>query len=207
MIQLEGRLDYRGWQQSWTLATGDGDVNLFPMVHDLLRFWNGKPVEHDCHRHFLQISQRDSAPMALIYDPENGKTNPVINKVDGFGFSNLGYYMDEHLRWLSSRLVIVEVDNDSGFFRVDADPREAVYGVRFNDNNRCGVPDADAMRVCRPGTENACVFLAMSGDGWACEKFNGPTARYLLQRLNEGTMRARRIGNCAILGRKCPDGR
>ncbi|KKW31632.1 MAG: Phosphoenolpyruvate synthase [Candidatus Uhrbacteria bacterium GW2011_GWA2_52_8d] len=50
--------------------------------------------------------------------------------------------------------------------------------------------------------KETCIFVAVGGGGFLCEKFSGSTARMMLDRFATRTMNAGRIGNCAVLGRK-----
>ena len=83
-----------------------------------------------------------------------------------------------------------------------ADASEQVFGVYFTDGNSCEVPSDAEKTFCKAGQHDCCIFLSAGTGGFHCEKFNSPLARMLLDRLAKGAIRASRIGNCALLGRK-----
>ena len=116
--------------------------------------------------------------------------------------SNVHVCLDEALGWLSGRLVEIEIE-DGKQVKFSADASEEVFGVYFTgEGNSCKIPNGAVKAVCKIGQRDCCIFLSAGADGFNCEKFNSPMVRMLLDRLAKGTMRASRIGNCALLGRK-----
>ena len=118
-----------------------------------------------------------------------------------FGYSNIGAYLPSTLQRINGRTVIVSID-EAGI-KIEADPTEEVYGIYYTgEGNCCAIPEDDLKTVCKPSTDDCCIFLACSGNGFECLKFSGMSARMLLDRYGKKEMNATRIGNCAILGRK-----
>jgi multimeric flavodoxin WrbA len=95
--------------------------------------------------------------------------------------------------------VIVKVKENS--ISITNDPKEKVYGLYYTNNNSCSIPDDDVKTICKIGEQDCCIFCSLTGSGFECQKFNS-TAKILLDRHSKGTMKAKRIGNCEILGRK-----
>ena len=106
-----------------------------------------------------------------------------------------------HQMILSRFLGEVEIE-DGKRAKFMADASEQVFGVYFfADGNSCEVPRGAEKSVCKVGQLSCCIFLSVGAGSLSCEKFNRPLARSLLDRLAKGN-RVKRIGNCALLGRK-----
>jgi len=196
---ITGRLHYLGWfNRPWTLETTAGNVDLWPVVEEFLLALNGQRASHQKDRDGYWLAADSTSTYRFNYEPDKCVS---LDVVDGFGFSNVHAYMDSALIWLSGRLVIIEIDAGMCLhFR--ADESEQVFSVQFGDSNSCEVPEGAERSVCKVGEPDCCVFLACGAKGFSCEKFSGPTARVLLDRLAQGTIRATRIGSCAVNGRK-----
>lgn len=199
MQKLKGRLLYMGWfNLPWKLVTDDGETDLWPILDKFLTSLNGKRADHEQTHDSYTLLANKSSEFQFKYIP--GK-RVFLEKPEGFGLSNVFAYLDTTLGWLSGRLVKIEIENGKQIKFV-ADTSEDVFGVYFTDGNSCEVPSNAEKTVCKEGQHDCCIFLTMSAKGFSCEKFNSPLARVLLDRLAKGTMRASRIGNCALLGRK-----
>ena len=198
MKKLKGRLQYMGWSnQPWNLMTEDGEINLWLIVEEFLVSINGKRANQDQKRdgYILRADEKS----AFQFNYVSGEC-VLLKKPEGFGMSNVHHYLDTALIWLSGRMVEIEVENGKQIKFV-AD--EEVHGVYFaGEGNSCEVLKGDEQVVCKIGQLDCCIFLTAGSNGFCCEKFNGPLARSLLDRLAKGTIRASRIGSCAILGRK-----
>jgi hypothetical protein len=202
---IEGRLLYMGWfNPPWKLVTDNGEIDLWPIIDKFLASLNGKRAKHDQKRDGYSLTADESSEFQFKYVP--GKY-VLLEKLKGFEMSNVHAYnvhayLDETLIWLSGRLVKIEVENGKQI-KFIADKSEEVLGVYFfSDGNSCEVPKGVEQTVCKIGQPDCCIFLVVGGDGFSCEKFSGPTARVLLDRLAKGNIRASRIGNCAILRRR-----
>lgn len=202
--KLKGRLLYMGWfNRPWKLVMeGGAEIDLWPIIDKFLVSLNGKRANHERTRDGYTLSVDESSEFRLEY--VTGQY-VFLQKTESFGKSNVHAYLDDALGWLSGRLVKVEIENGKQI-KFTADKSEKVFGVYFTEEgNSCKVSSDAVKTVCRVGQHDCCIFLSACADGFHCEKFNSPLARMLLDRLAKGTIRASRIGNCAILGRKKPE--
>ncbi|QQG45964.1 MAG: hypothetical protein HYY55_03210 [Candidatus Niyogibacteria bacterium] len=204
MQKLAGILEFSGsWlNRPWALIQQDGStIDLYPLIDEMLLKMNGKSAEHDQGRESYGLMLNDSAEMVVKYESDGVA---VLEKPGGFGMSNIGAYLPSALTWLSGRKVEIEF-NDNGF-KIAADPSEQVFGVKFfGRGNSCRIPEGVEDSICKVGTSDCCIFAAAGSDGFTCEKFSGSTAEMLLNRHFKGTMRASRVGNCALVGREEDD--
>ena len=200
MQKLKGRLLYMGWfNLPWKLVTDEGEIDLWPIIDRFLASLNGKRADHEQTRDGYTLSANESSKFQFKYVP--GKY-VLLEKSEGIGMSNVHAYFDTALGWLSGRLVKIEIE-DGKQVKFSVDVSEEVFGVYFvGDGNSCEVPHGVEKTVCKVGQHDCCIFLSMGAGGFNCEKFNDPMAHMLLDRLAKGTMRASRIGNCALLGQR-----
>ena len=199
MQKLKGRLYYMGWLLPWKLVTNDGEIDLWPVIDKFLASLNGKRADHEQTRDGYTLSADEASDFKLTYTPGECA---FLEKSEGFGLSNVNAYLSSALVGLSGRLVEIEIE-DGKQIKLTADKSEEVYGVYFADRgNSCELPSGVEQTVCKIGQPDCCIFLVAGDDDFYCEKFSGPTARMLLDRLAKGTIRASRIGNCALIGRK-----
>ena len=200
MQKLKGRLQYGGWfNYPWKLVTKNGDIDLWPIIDKFLISLNGKRAEHnrECNGYILAADENSEFQFKYIPDEY-----VLLEKVDGFGGSNVHFYLEQALVFLSGRMVEIEIEEGKEI-KLMADKAEKVYGVYFvDDGNCCKVPKGDEKTICKVGQPDCCIFVSIGGDGCYCEKFNGPLARELLDRLAKGKTSATRIGSCELLGRK-----
>jgi len=196
MQMLKGRLMFLGWQNKpWRLVTDQGDVDLWPIVERFFVGLNGKLAAHKEEIDGYVLSADAASEFRFKYDVI------WLRKDDGTAGSNVEAYFERALVWLSGRMVEIEISDTE--LKLMADKSEKVFGVHFTgEGNSCGVSEDVAQTICRIGQEDCCIFVSAGGEGFSCEKFNDSTARYLLDRLAKGTIRAKRIGSCAVLGRK-----
>lgn len=201
MQKIKGRLLYMGWSNlPWKLVTDDSEIDLWPIIDKFLTSLNGKRANHEEARDGYTLFADDASKFQFKYIP--GKY-VLLEKLEGFGMSNVYSYLNTALGWLSGQLVEIEIE-DGKRVKFTADTSEKVFGVYFVDEgNSCEVSSNVVKTVCKIGQHDCCIFLLVGGtDGFRCEKFSGPTARMLLDRLAKGTIRASRIGSCTLLGRK-----
>ena len=124
-----------------------------------------------------------------------------MEKLKDVEMFNVGVYLSDILVCLSGRMVEIDIE-DGKRIKFFADKSENVLGVYFVDGgNSCEVPKGVEQTVCKIDQLDCCIFFREGKGGFYCEKFNGLTARVLLDRLAKGNI-AGRIGNCAILGSK-----
>lgn len=200
MQKLKGRLLYMGWfNLPWKLVTDEGEIDLWPVIDKFLTSLNGKRASHKQTRDGYTLSADKSSEFQFKY--VSGEY-VLLKKPEGFGMSNVHAYLDTALGWLSGRLVETEIE-DGKQVKFTADASEEVFGVYFvGDGNSCEVPRGAEKTICKAGQHDCCIFLSMGAGGFNCEKFSISMARMLLDRLAKGNIRASRIGNCALLGRK-----
>lgn len=200
MQKLKGKLQYMGWfNLPWKLVTDNGEIDLWPVIDNFLTSLSGKRAKHDRECDGYTLAADENSEFQFKYIPGECV---LLEKPEGFGMSNVHAYLDHALVWFSGRMVEIEVE-DGKQVKFTVDKLEKVFGVYFvGDGNSCEVPGGAEQTVCKIGQHDCCIFLSVGADGFHCEKFSGPTARMLLDRLAKGNIRASRIGSCAILGRK-----
>jgi hypothetical protein len=200
MQKLEGRLQYMGWfNLPWKLVTDHGEIDLWPIIDKFFISLNGKRAKHDLERDGYTLAADESSEFQFKYVPGE---YVLLEKPKGFGISNVHAYLDGALVWLSGRMVEIKIE-DGKQIKLMADKTEEVYGVYFvDDGNSCEVPRGAEQNVCKIGQSDCCIFLTVCENGFRCEKFSGIMARDFLDRLAKRTIRASRIGNCVLIGRK-----
>ncbi len=200
MQKFKGRLQYMGWfNLPWKLMTDNGEIDLWPVIDKFFTSLNGKRAKHEQKCDGYTLTADENSEFQFKYVP--GK-HVLLKKSKGFGMSNVYAFFDDTLVWLSGRMVEIEIE-DGKQIGFTADKSEEVFGVYFvGDGNSCEIPKGTEKTVCKIGQRDCCIFPSMGADGFGCEKFSGPMARLLLDRLAKGNIHASRIGNCEILGRK-----
>ena len=204
MQKLKGRLLFMGWfNRPWKLVTDAGEeIDLYPIFHNFLLSINNKRVSQKEEREGYTLCADEKSVYKFEYYPEEEPVLILKHATDKWGgVSNIGFYLEHTLSWLSGRKVEIEIE-DGKSINYFADKTEEVLGLYFVHGNTCKVPEGVEKTVCKVNQKDCCIFLTMSPDGFECEKFYDHLARQLLDRLAKGQMRATRIGNCAILGRK-----
>lgn len=213
MATLKGRLEFLGWtHRPWKLVTGADDVDLWPLFESAWKVLNGREATMDVELDSFVLRPDPSSPIRFQYRP--GQSPLLVKKEgfgmskEGFGMSNVAAYLEEALVSLDGRQVEVSYEIGQPDITIAADPTEEVFGLYFTgEGNSCAIPQGAEQTICKIDREaDACIFVLMGADGFSCKKFNGPMARVLLDRLAKSAIRARRIGNCALLGRKEPAG-
>lgn len=200
-----GKLTFHRWSDPWQIETHDG-------IYDLsLDFWtfvealeNG-PAKADITAETLSIYLGAEGDRTLVSGGRGqgvllSSTNPDP-KI--WGFCSLTSYGELILQALNGRYVVIEVDEKS--FSIKPMENGAVHAVRRIDgSNFCQIEEGDERRVCGlgEGPKKCCVFLTADAGGFKCAKFEGPTTRHILDRVKQGTMNAKRIGDCRKLRRE-----
>ncbi|KQU96478.1 hypothetical protein [Devosia sp. Root105] len=203
MQTVSGRLEYLSWDRPWKV----GELDAAPHFWDVAESLQNIRAEHAYHRDGYTLRANPEAVTELRHGGR-GNGAGLFNADGRFGFSNVAAYLEWSLCALNGRTVNLIV-SPSTIFSIEAAAFEEVPEVRFfgEGNMSRGSPDAApndefVKRVCQPGSADCCIFLTAGADGFSCAKFSGSTARLLLDRKAEGTMRASRIGNCRIVGRE-----
>jgi len=200
MQKFKGRLQFMGWNLPWKLVTADnGEVDLDPVIERFFISLNGKHVKEEEGPDSYGLVADESAKFEFEY-AQGGCA--ILKNSKEIAISNVQAIFENILVWLSGRMVEIEIE-DGKQMKFVADKSEEVLGVYFiGEGNSCEVPKGIEQTVCKCGQSDCCIFLTIGTGGFRCEKFSGPMARLLLGRLAKGTIRASRIGNCSIIGRK-----
>ncbi len=198
----EGKLEFFGWwHRPWLIkAKDDEKIDIWPRFENVLKNLNGKSAKMKLDGSSISFEQDDASGLLLEFKSDAVDFFAIIRQKEGFGFSNIIAYVGDVMQAINGRQVIVETTNNS--FSIKADPTEWVFGLYYTRDNSCLISNNEAMKICLIGNgADSCAFAVVTGDGFECQKFNPPTARMILNRLADGTFNAKRIGNCALLGR------
>ena len=201
---IVGRLEYLGWHRPWMVSCDDAGqphaTDIRPIVIGALRAVAGQPAELALTSDGATIRVNEDAEHRFAALPEaEDDTIPLLRARAGvFGFTNVSAYLAERLTWLNGRRVHVAIAAAS--VSIGADPGDTVLGVYYDVGNTGRVDEATAGSVCGMATDRCCAFLGVDGPRFICLKFSS-YAPALLERIASRTATARRIGDCAIVGR------
>lgn len=194
---VTGNLSFTTFANPWIITTDSGEqVDIRPIIFQAVAQAKGERTSMDYGRGRYKIYLDQESKYVL----DASDHNFIISIPDAFGFSNSGLYLETFMQFSIGQVVTVTVTIDS-FEMVAADNGE--HTVYFSNYNMCKIGTNDEVKsICQPGTENTCAYLVMSPTGFECAKFSTSTARTINHRLDEGTMRATRQGNCRNGGRR-----
>ena len=205
---LKGRLNYMSWfNRPWRLIMDTGEVvDLWPLIEKFFIGLSGKKAT----MHSIGVGQEYYALLAdenslscFKYEKTHRGFSIILRQKEPLEFSNIYAYTEDALTFLNGRLVEVEIIDS--IFKISADKSEEVYGVYYTKDNSCKLPDGDEKKICGAGCgpdDRVCIFVSARPDGFYCEKFYPYLSRLLVNRLGKGELNAKRIGSCALLGRK-----
>jgi hypothetical protein len=180
-----------------------GDIDFREYYFKLFEKLNGKKTKMEYSMNSIEIIADENSDKVVKYENDENGILILLNNVDGsFGMSNIGAYLPEMLQRLNGMKVIANI-TDNGI-NITNDTKEKVFGIYYTRNNCCKIPDDKIKTVCKIGEKDCCIFISAGPDGFECLKFDSPSARMLLDRYSKKNMKANRIGNCKILGRKEP---
>ncbi|PYF04999.1 hypothetical protein BJ122_102225 [Rhodopseudomonas faecalis] len=189
-----GRLEYLTWESPWKIGAVDIRRDFWRAA---IR-WRGKPCVHEYGHAHYGLYPRNAARWELHWETIGGGL--ILRSRESFGFVNVAAYFEDAMMRMNGRGVIFEASETSLLLR--ADPADEVPGRLYHKRgNEAVIPPGEEKTVCKVGGADACLFVACGDDGFTCLKFEGPAARSLLARKADGTIRATRIGPCAIIGR------
>lgn len=194
---LSGTLDYHGESSNHWKVSG---LDLQAVLFDFFRRMNGQRVTLDDGLRQWRMFRDEGSRHVLHFEQGPDVLGILLKISPGFGFSgfsNARVFLEYSLQAMNGRSINVSVNENE----LSIVPVDTVFEVQYTDGNDCAVSDANAKRVCKPGTTDCCIFLTMSPKGWMCSKFDGSSARHLLDRLHHKTINATRIGNCTCTGR------
>lgn len=214
------------WDQPIVLETEDGDVDITDLLYGFIEQNNGKPAKVCDSRDSFVLKIMDSDHVLnMVREFDGGKLNrfgiTIENAPDDYvqdengpklldpifiggsrsDWSNTELQLERLFTSLSGRNAILEIEDDTLTIKVDKFNDNVPTVFYDNGNNAVLVGNYKAEDVCKPGTDDCCIFLIAGADGFGCAKFNGPSARGLMQRHVDGKMNATRVGNCKCGGR------
>ena len=171
------------------------DVDIWGYFHEFFESINGRKSSMDYSMDDFSIKLDENSEYEMRYETTENDSPKIISlkKLD-FGWSNLGSYIPDMFQRFNGRNITLTVTDEE--IKISSDPDENVYGTYYTDGNSCSIPDDKVKELCRPGSEDCCIFLVASGNGFECVKFDSYMARQVLHRLSENTMNAKRIGDC-----------
>jgi hypothetical protein len=178
-----------------------GDIDLRDYYFELFKTLNGVKSKMDYSMNSIEISADENSDKVVKYENNENGILILLNNADGsFGMSNIGAYLPDMLQRLNGMKVIASITGNS--IKITNDLKEKVFEIYYTRNNCCKIPDDKIKTVCKIGEKDCCIFICAGSDGFECLKFDSPSARMLLDRYSKKDMRASRIGNCKIVGRK-----
>lgn len=197
MEQIKGKLEFISLFKPIMV----GDIDLRDHLFNVFENLNGKRTKMNISMNGIEIVQDESSTQLVEYKKDDESLLMMLVNEDGsFGMSNIAAHLPDSLQRLNGMTVIASIYDDG--FEIVHDSEEKVFGLYYTRNNSCKIPDNKVKSLCKIGKKDCCIFITASSEGFECVKFDSPTARMLLDRLSKGEMRASRIGNCKILGRK-----
>ncbi len=202
--ELKGKLTFiSNWKPVMFISKEDnGKSDLRDYYFKFFESINGKKtiLEHPS-MNSIEIKLDETSDMVMRFEKDKEGLLILLEKENGeFGMSNIEAYLSSMLQTLNGRSIIVSITDAS--IKICPDPEEEVFNLYYTRDNNCLIPADKVIPICKPSTNDCCIFLCAGAEGFECMKFNSPSARYLLHRHSEGKMNATRIGNCGILGRK-----
>lgn len=198
-----GKLLFLRWSDPWMIETYDDRFDFSGDFWAAVEGLENSPAKSDITPETLSISLGCDEDRTLT---SGGRGNGVVlSSTDpkAWGFQNLASYVELTLQALNGRYI--EVEFGDKFFSIKPMENEAVHAVRRIDgSNFCRIEEGDEGRVCGlgHGPGRCCVFITADAEGLKCAKFEGPMTRHILDRVKQGTMNARRIGDCRKLRRE-----
>lgn len=199
MKQLKGKLRFFSMWQPITLFTDNGEIDLCDHYEKLFTDLKGKGVVQEDGMQNISLRRDDKSEWIFDYFQDKDSYKCSMENKNSGGWSNTEWYISNKLQHINGRQVILDIDDDG--ISIMADPDEKVFQLNYTHGNCCRVSAEDAKNICGVGTGSTCIFAAVSGKGFECLKFSGPSARHLLNRHYEKKMNASRIGNCEVVGR------
>lgn len=224
---LKGTVRFVGmWDQPIIMETDEGDVDITDLLYNFMEKNNGKPAKVVAGRDSFSLKIMDSdhvlnmvrefkgdrlecfsisvenAPVNYVGDDNGPKLlDPIYIGGSRSSWSNTLLQLEYLFTSLIGRNAIIEIEEDTLTIRLDQFNDDVPTVFYDKDNNAVLAGNYKAEDVCKPGTNDCCIFLLSSADGFECAKFNGPTSRSLLDRHAKGKMNATRVGNCKCGGR------
>jgi hypothetical protein len=197
--KLKGKLEFTSIFNIIKLTAENGEViDLRDYIFNVLSNLNGKKISLDSHKMFYL--REDSLSKSVLEYENKGKSISIWSN-HGTGIENIEFWLSSTMQEFNNRDIIIEI-TDNGI-SITPNPDEKVFGLYYTgEGNCCKIEEGKEKAVCKVGTTDCCIFLVMGSKGFECAKFDTFTSRNLLGRHSKNEMKASRIGNCALLGRK-----
>lgn len=163
--------------------------------------FNNKRVKFQYSMNYIEFTSDEQSEYIIKYENIDDNISIFAKKIEGFHISNIYAYLSHTLQTLNGRSVVLTFNDD--MIKISPDIFEKdIYGLYYTNNNYCEISGNKVKEICKIGTDDCCIFCSVGGNGFECLKFDTHSARLLLHRYSKGLMKANRIGNCEILGRK-----
>ena len=176
-----------------------GETDIQKNIHDFFKKINKKKLSMDYTINSFILKTDNESTYEMDYEWSESGGYVMLKKIEEFGMTNISAYMSDILQNLNGRDVTATITEECLEI---IDNEEDVYGVYYTNSNLCKIPDDKIKEICKIGSEDCCIFVCASGNGFECMKFDSYMSRQMLYRLAEDTINAKRIGNCRLLGRK-----
>lgn len=205
---MTGVVTFTGMWNPIFMTTPEGDeVNISDMIYEFMEKNNMQPAKVVCDRNSftLKMMESDRVLNILREFDDKGELKRFGIGIEvpdgGWGWTNTQLQLEGLFISLVGRNAILEMEDDTLTVKLDEFNDDVPTVYYDKGNNAVLVGNYKVKDVCKPGTNDCCIFLTASADGFGCSKFNGPTSRVLMNRHAKGEMNATRIGNCKCGGR------
>lgn len=199
---LDGKVKFISMWDPIYFGTSDITEEFFGFLEKA----KGKPVNVEYERNRISIKIMESDRFLEFVRTTNGKGETeslsIATQVkDGIGWTNTALQFEYTFTSLIGREARLEITEDELTVTVDVHNDDVPQVYYTHGNSSTLSPGYKVEEVCKPGKSDCYIFLTADKDGFSCEKFNGVSARMLLDRYANGKMNSTRLGNCKCSGR------
>jgi hypothetical protein len=163
-MELRGKLEFISIFEPIRLISEESEIDLRKYYFELFEKLNGKKTKMDYHMNDIEICSDDNSEYVIKYENDDNGILIILDKINGFGFSNIEAYLSEMLHRLNGRSVIITVSDNS--IKITYDPNEEVFGLYYTNNNNCKIPNDKVKSICKVGEEDTCIFCSVSSEGF-----------------------------------------
>jgi hypothetical protein len=196
-MEISGKMEFVSMFKCITMDLSGEEIDLRDVIFKVLDKLNGRKVTMDCKMNDISIYADDDSKYTMLYENKGDAILMILSKPDGM--QNLGTYIPHLLQNLNGRNIVVSFSDDE--LTICGDQTVKTHEMWYTHDNLCRIEEPDIKTVCKPGTADACIFMSVGVNGFECMKFSHMAA-IVLERKSNGTMRASRIGDCTLMGRK-----